>query len=73
MGESIGEIKSGYSQYPDRPMAPEARTEHITLPELHLLRRIRGLEAGSYVILVDRESKGKYSHMEFTVQEVELP
>jgi len=54
-------------------MAPEARTEHITLPELHLLRRIRGLEAGSYVILVDRESKGKYSHMEFTVQEVELP
>lgn len=73
MGDRLGEIKQGYSEYPDREMAPEARNEHITLPELHLLRHIRGLQPGNYMILVERASKGKYSNMEFTVQEVALP
>jgi hypothetical protein len=49
------------------------RMERVSLDELKLLQRIRQLDGGTHVILVEREGKGKLAGLRFVVQEAQLP
>lgn len=49
------------------------RVERVSLDELKLLQRLRQLDAGTHVILVQRDGRGKQGSLEFVVQEARLP
>ena len=79
MGQTLEQIKGRREDsWYGKQMAPEMRTERVSLDELKLLMRLRSVGGGDYVIFVRRAEHGSESPMdssdpaqiEFRVKEI---